>query len=104
MAAAEFLYTPEPDAAQLAALGLTPEDLGDKSSFDVFPENYTSVEVFNAMRTQWRTDMGVPVGLDYAVLPSVMRLFGVPAVHRRRVFDDVRAMEHAAICLMREQQ
>lgn len=83
---------------------MTPEDLGDKSSFDVFPENYTSVGVFNAMRTQWRTDMGVPVGLDYAALPSVMRLFGVPAVQRRRVFDDVRVMEHAAICLMREQQ
>jgi hypothetical protein len=56
------------------------------------------------MRTQWRTDMGVPIGLDYAALPSVMRLFGVPAARRRRVFDDVRVMEHAAICLMREQQ
>lgn len=47
--------------------------------------------------------MGVPIGLDYSALPSVMRLFGVPAVQRRRVFDDVRVMENAAISLMREQ-
>lgn len=91
--------------AQLAALGLMPEDLDPgASSFDVYPENYTSVEVFNAMRTQWRADMGVPIGLDYSALPSVMRLYGVPAAQRRKVFDDVRVMEHAAIRLMREQQ
>lgn len=87
----------------MAALGLTPDDLGaGATSFEVYPENYASVEVFNAMQTQWRADMGAIIGLDYSALPMVMRLYGVPVAKRRKVFDDVRVMEHAAIRWMRE--
>lgn len=55
------------------------------------------------MRTQWRADMGALIGLDYSALPTVLRLYGVPTAKRRKVFDDVRVMEHAAIQWMREQ-
>lgn len=55
------------------------------------------------MQTQWRADMGAVIGLDYSALPMVMRLYGVPVSKRRKVFDDVRVMEHAAIRWMREQ-
>jgi len=45
----------------------------------IWPENWGAVRVFAAMSTQWRRAgmAGVPVGLDYAVLPVVAAAHGV---------------------------
>jgi len=55
-----------------------------------------------AMGTQWRTGACGVTGLDYAVLPGVMRLIGVPAKDRPTVFQDIRVMESEAIAVMAE--
>ena len=49
------------------------------------------------MGTQWRVGMAGATGLDYAALPVVMRLVGVPAADRADVFDAIRTMEDAAL-------
>lgn len=53
------------------------------------------------MSTQWRMGPSGCYGLDYGVLPFVMRIHGVRAADRAAVFDDLRAMEVAALETMR---
>lgn len=54
------------------------------------------------MATQWRIGMSGATGLDYAALPYVMRNCGVKQADRASVFDDVRALEDAALEKMRK--
>jgi len=60
-----------------------------------------AVNVFVAMSTQWRTSVSGATGLDYGVLPHVMRLVGVGVKDRTAVFDAIRLMEDAALEMMR---
>ena len=53
------------------------------------------------MSTQWRTGVSGATGLDYGVLPHVMRLVGVGVKDRAAVFDEIRLMEDAALEMMR---
>jgi hypothetical protein len=70
------------------------------AAFAVFPENWPAVTVFLALERQWRV-LVLPgalyyQGIDYAALPAVMRLLGVPARERRSCFEDLRVIEDAA--------
>ena len=56
-----------------------------------------AVSVFLAMSTQWRVGLAGATGLDYGALPAVMRLSQVPLTERRNVFNDIRALEDAAL-------
>jgi hypothetical protein len=49
------------------------------------------------MGTQWRVGAGGATGLDYGVLPVVLRLSGVPRAEWPDVFDGLRIMEEAAL-------
>ena len=90
-----------PSAERLAAIGLTPEDFKtQRRSIDIFPENFASVRVFEAMCTQWRTGFAGPTGLDYLALPTVLQFLQVPKKTWARIFDDVRFMESEAMRLM----
>ncbi|WP_053183674.1 DUF1799 domain-containing protein [Pseudomonas thivervalensis] len=84
----------------MAVFGFSPEDYDE--TFEVWPDAWPSFLVMDAMGTQWRTGACGATGLDYAVLPSVMRLIGVPAKDRSTVFQDVRVMESEAIAVMAE--
>lgn len=96
---------------ELAELGAPPEVIeGAKRSaqasqdFELFEDCAQSVEVFDAMRTQWDragTD-GTRVGLKYEVLPQFMRELGVPRAQRNQVWKDVRIMEEATLKFDRE--
>jgi hypothetical protein len=88
------------EAAQgLAALGLPGELAGHFGAQPVwvYPENWRAVRVFDALGTQWRVGPAGPTGLDYAALPMVMDVHGVPQQHRHDVFEDVRVLESAAL-------
>jgi hypothetical protein len=56
------------------------------------------------MSTQWRSGFNGPIGLDYGVLPAVMRLCGIPPGQRNDVFADVRTMESAALDVIRAEK
>lgn len=61
------------------------------------------MNVFIAMSTQWRIGMNGATGLDYNVLPTVMRLQAIPRIDWPDTFDCVRVMEAEAMNVMSEQ-
>lgn len=69
---------------------------------EIWPENLLPMQVFQAMGTQWRMGFNGLVGLDYNVLPMMIKQLGVPKKERKRVFSDVMVMERAALRAMRE--
>lgn len=68
----------------------------------IWPDNWQSVKLFQSLTTQWRTSMGGPTGLDYAVLPAVMQLHGIRKKDRADLFDCIRVMENAALSVIHE--
>jgi hypothetical protein len=82
----------------MAMFGFSPEDYDE--TVEVWPDNWPSFLVMDSMGTQWRTGAGGATGLDYGVLPNVMKLVGIPAKDRPRVFQDIRVMESVAIAVM----
>lgn len=80
---------------------MTVEEAGG-NEVEVWPDNVRAIGVFVRMSTQWRVGMGGASGLDYSVLPAVMRLTGVPVEERADVFESVRILEEAALKTMRK--
>ncbi|ROL86733.1 hypothetical protein BK640_29240 [Pseudomonas protegens] len=80
--------------------------VGDLTGQDceVWPDNWPAFIVFEAMYTQWRVGACGATGLDYGVLPSVIRMCGVPAGSRQSIFSDIRQMEAEALAVMAEQR
>lgn len=86
------------DAQIQAALGDEEQD----ACYEVWAENAEAVETFLALQTQWRLGpMGGYLGLDYPGVQSALAMRGVrkPA-ERRRMFDDLQAMERAALAVL----
>jgi hypothetical protein len=71
------------------------------AEFEVWRDNWPTLHVFLGMATQWRWLVGMRsaqrVGLDYPALEVVMRLQGVKRRDRADMFNDVQAMERAAL-------
>jgi len=84
-------------------MGLFLSDL-DSEDVLIWPDNWNSFTVFEAMGTQWRTGGCGATGLDYCALPDVMRLCGIKKRHQPDVFYDVRVMEAEALKVMAEQR
>lgn len=61
----------------------------------IFPENWQAVNLFAACTTQWRTADNKLVGLDYAAVGEVMRIYRV--ANRAKLFESIRTMELAAL-------
>ena len=79
-------------------MGFTLEDYGDEFSLvEVFPENWTAANVFQSLLTQWRLGFNGPVGLDYAVVPTVLNLHGIKRKKWEEIFHCLRVMEDEAL-------
>jgi hypothetical protein len=91
--------------AEMAAFGLTPDDYSPEErqklladdTVGVWPDNWLSVCVFDAMGTQWNVGMGGPIGLRYESLREVRLRYAIPASEWRHVFDDLQLMEAHAL-------
>jgi hypothetical protein len=59
---------------------------------------WPSFLVFQAVSTQWRTGFGSATGLDYNVLPWLMRVHGIE--DEATVLHDIRIMEKCALTIM----
>tara|TARA_B100000214_G_C23960654_1_gene625063 strand:- start:188 stop:496 length:309 start_codon:yes stop_codon:yes gene_type:complete len=78
------------------ALGVKnfPEPEPEKD-FEVYEENWESVLLFSRVMTQWRTTMGGVIGLDYAVIEWVFRMYKVK--DPKAIFEDFQIMEMKAL-------
>ncbi|MFX2636062.1 DUF1799 domain-containing protein [Enterobacter hormaechei] len=101
IAVASAFYTPEPTAEDLAPYGLTPDDYDDKI-VDVWPDVWPAFRVFQSVSTQWRMGMGGATGLDYNVLPWVMRLHAVD--DEATALSDLQIMERTALKIMHKER
>jgi hypothetical protein len=70
----------------------------------VLEDNLPAVRVWFAVQTQWRIAMDGPSGLDYAVLPAVLGLFGIRKKRRGEVFAALRIMEGETLAVWRERR
>jgi len=68
--------------------------------FKVWPDNWSIVEMFLRLQTQWRTAMNGLVGLDYAAAEWLFRLYEVD--DPRSLLEGLQVMEAAAISKMNE--
>lgn len=86
-------------------MGLSAEDFaGNDAPLGLWPDSLQAITLFSALSTQWRISFNGPTGLDYNVLPTVLRLHGI---HRRdwpAMFDDIRAMEAEALKTMSKKE
>ena len=76
---------------QLAALKLE-EVVQD---LEVWEDNRQIVEMFMRMQTQWRTSISGAVGLDYAALEWLCRLY--PVDNPQELFEGLQVMEYTAL-------
>ena len=67
----------------------------ESEHFEVWEENWLSVEIFLKMQTQWNVTMGGYVGLKYEVLQWVSQLYDVK--DKRLLLEDIQVMEAAAL-------
>lgn len=87
---------------QFAQLGATlpppAQDEGEEV-FNVWDINWPAVRAFLALSTQWRVaSLSTRIerlGLDYAAIPSVLKLLGIRK--KRLVFAQLRILEAAAL-------
>lgn len=87
----------------MRAAGFEPEDYADDEPFEVWPENWSAVDLFCRMSTQWRTTFAGMIGLDYGVLFRLLdRRYGDDADAWDQAFDDVGVMETATLQEMRK--
>lgn len=59
--------------------------------FEVWPENWSAVDLFLRCQTQWRMGIDGRSGLDYPAVLAVGRLLRV--ANLPAVFDDLQVME-----------
>lgn len=96
------MFEPGPTEEELAPLGLTLDDVAEQVTVEVLPDVWPALQVFLAMRTQWRVGSCGATGLDYAALPAVLRLLRVKPADQPALFDDLRAMEEGALAYFGE--
>ena len=65
------------------------------AQFEVHPDNWATVEMFLRLQTQWRSTMSGVIGLDYAAVQWLFRLYGVE--DQRALLEDLQTMEVAAM-------
>lgn len=84
-------------AEDLAVFGIQVE-LPQASGFEVWPENWDAVVMWNRIQTQWRVGASGAIGLDYSVLAWLFRMYEVE--DPRPLLEDLQVMEGAALVAM----
>lgn len=95
------MYEPAPNAEELAAFGLTAEDVA-ADPVDIWPDNLAAYQIFSCMGTQWRVGMGGATGLDYNVMYRKMDRLSLSPADYDDLEADLRIMEVAALDCMHQ--
>ncbi|MGE3596638.1 MAG: DUF1799 domain-containing protein [Dehalococcoidia bacterium] len=64
---------------------------------EVWPENWTVMEVAIRMMSQLNVGMNGVIGMRYEALPVVLDCMAVPASDRLDVLDGLRIVEHEIV-------
>lgn len=85
------------DALTQAAALQDHEAAADASELELSPDETGPVGLFLALASQWRIHpaAGVRMGIDYAAIPPTAAMMEVPMTPS--LFNDIRAMESAAL-------
>jgi hypothetical protein len=89
----------------LAVLGLPAEIMPETEvkNFEVFEENWATVEIFCRLATQWNWGaVGGCLGLNYQSVEFVMNLYKPD--EPKSVFKDLQIMESAALEIFNEKK
>lgn len=85
-------------------MGLTLADVADQCDIETWPDTEPAIHLFIALQTQWRTGPSGAIGLDYAVIPVVLRLHSIPRALWRDAFDDLRVLEDEMLTAIAEER
>lgn len=92
------------DAATMAFMGLSPDLVSAPKPLELWAENASAVALFQAVCTQWRMGPGGAIGLDYAVLPLVLRQLALRGRAAREAFAGLQTMEAEALAWLEQQR
>ena len=93
------MYEKAPTAEELAAWGLTLEDVA--TVVEVWAENVPVFLLFRSLQTQWYVGMNGPTGLRYLVAFHKMDRMNLTPDEYSAMEADLRVMEYAALDAMR---
>lgn len=96
------------------------EDAGQAEPFEVWQENWTTVDVFRSLSTQWQqVSVSIPVagglggfstrvvrtGIHYPAIPTILSMRrDIKKKDWPEIFQNIRVMERAALQEMRRQE
>jgi hypothetical protein len=95
------MYARLPTEQELTGTGFTVADYEEEA--EVWPENWPVFRFFLMMQTQWDVGMAGRTGLKYQVLFDLMDRQQLSGDEWQEMFDDIRAMEAAALNAMHEE-
>lgn len=84
--------------ADAQAFGIVLSKPNEFQDFEIWPENWSAVEMFLRCQTQWRTTMAGVCGLDYTSVEWLFRLYGVK--DQLAVLESLQVMEAVAIKIL----
>ena len=73
----------------------------DSKEIDVWPDNWSSVDFFLSVSTQWRTGMGGATGLDYSGVYAALKMQRIKKNRWQKLLDDLAVMEVEALKAMK---
>ena len=84
-------------------MGLISTDIRE-DIVEVFEDNWDSFLVFDTLATQWRMGSVGPTGLDYNVIPLVLKSFGLDEDDLKEILPNIKVMESEALSVMAEER
>lgn len=68
--------------------------------FEVFEDNWPTIEMWLRLQTQWRTSFGGLIGLDYVAARFLFEIYEIE--DRKSMMDGIIIMERAALKIISE--
>ena len=89
-------------AKDAAVLGIEPPPSKAAVNYEVEPDAWAAVRVFLKVQTQWRTDSGTMIGLDYGAVRWVFDLLQIadPA----EVLGDLQIIEATVVAAVNKRK
>lgn len=91
------MYSGEDKSGRPQMAGFDLFSLAKESEIEVWPENEAAFGLFFRLRTQWRTGMAGPTGLDHTAIWSHIDHMRLSDDEANELFEDVLTMEHEAL-------